>query len=119
VGEVAKTAQAHFICLAYNLATMLEGALAEKDNVTNVAEQNRRDERTDARLEEEKKKARACKRETGYLAFLNPIIPARVLVESRQTTLSVKLLRWISSFVGRLKPWEEMLAHLRRAYAEL
>jgi hypothetical protein len=117
--ETAKTAQAHFICLGHNLLSALEAAV-ELEGAPDVAEDARRSERTAERLAEERKMVDAQPKLTGILAFMNAKMPSPELLRSRKTTLGVKFLRWVRSYLfDRETAWPLMLARLAHYRASL
>lgn len=99
----AKAMQAHFLCLAHNLALLQEHKLEREEGITNVAETMRKIRR----LEED--------RQTVLGKGLE--LPPALQTLQRFTQRSVKFIRWLRMFLFLPAPWERMLTVLRRLYA--
>ncbi len=103
--ETAKTMQANFVCLAYNLITLMEHQLGEQENIVNEPEIKRREKR--------------LKELEGQLQKQGEQIPYAYKVIQRMTQRGVKLIRWICNHLFQNGPWQEALDSLRRQYRSL
>lgn len=118
VSDVAKAAQGHFICMAYNLIKHLEHILLAEEKIRNAAEEARRQQRAAERMAEEKKRAAAAPKHSGVLEFLNPVLPHPELIAPRAVIPSIKLLRWLWAFMfNNQTPWEVMTKRLADVFA--
>jgi len=104
-GSVAKTAQAHFLCLTHNLLRRLEQVLAAREKITNLPDEDRQA----ARLEQQKQLALNAGRlwPSTWNAFSKPV------------QYSVKLIRWLRSSITLKLPWHAALPRLRALYSKL
>ena len=102
---VAKEAQALFIALTHNLLVLYEQTLATEHGVTNVAEDERRAQRT-ATL------ARQCKAAGKPLSAL-------VLQARQATQRSVKFVRWLRQSIRDAAAEALAVPRLRALYATL
>ena len=102
---VAKTAQAHFICLTHNLLRRIEVILATREQITNQPDERRRKER----LNQQKQRTLDAGRlwPSTWDTLLKPV------------QFSVKLLRWLRSSISSKLPWHTALPRLRALYASL
>ncbi len=103
--ENAKTMQANFVCLAYNLITLMEHQLGEQENIVNEPEIKRREKR--------------LKELEGQLQKQGEQIPYAYKVIQRMTQRGVKLIRWICNHLFQNGPLQEALDSLRRQYRSL
>lgn len=99
----AKAMQAHFLCLAHNLALLQEHQLARQEGITNVAEHSRKSRRLAADRKNVHEAGAQC--------------PPALQSLQRFTQRSLKFIRWLRMFLFLPAPWERMLAILRRLYA--
>lgn len=104
-GLVAKEAQAQFIALTHNLLVLYEQALEVRHGVTNLAEDQRRAQRTQA-------EAQACAQAQQPLSAL-------VLATRRATQRSVKFIRWIRQSLHDHVAEAIAVPRLRALYATL
>jgi Transposase DDE domain len=100
----AKAIQMEFICLTHNLMLLLEAKL-EKEGIRNEAENKRRAERLDEAREQARKNG-------GKL-------PSPLELVIRATSRSVKLIRWIRSYLLDNTPWADATPRLRLLYSKL
>ena len=100
----AKTMQAQFICLVFNLLQIMESKLRE-EGVSNTAEEKRQDERA-ARI-------KAGVEEKGL------VYPVTHEMGHSTTQHSVKFIRWLNTHLHRSTPWLAACALLSTLYAKL
>jgi len=101
----AKTNQARFMCLAYNLTILMEHALAREEGIENRPEQQRQARRREEVLDR--------------VARQGAAMPSWYETLERFTQRGVKLLRWLSNLVFANVPWDRALNALRRHYRRL
>ena len=100
----AKAMQANFMCLTHNLMVLYEHQLAA-EGIYNEAEEKRRSQRLEKRIEAATKMSRK--------------IPTIISGVQRLTVRSVKFVRWLRQFMWADKPLRFMHERLRLLYAEL
>ena len=101
----AKSAQAHFLCMAHNLMVRCESQLEREHGVRNEAELARR--------------ARRLEKEEERLAKQKTTLPVLVRTLQRLTVRSVKFIRWLRVQLFAQPHHEPDLAALRHLYATL
>lgn len=134
---VSKSMQGEFIALAWNVLQVLEHELAQQE-VANVAEEKRRNERTEARAAESAERTREEHEEmkawqeeaaatlppqsksgagAGKLAM--PPLESPELYRARRIRIPVKLIRWFRNMLPKTWTWQRMLERLRCLYSTL
>jgi hypothetical protein len=101
----AKCIQGLMICLTYNLCLLLEGVLAQDEQIQNQPEIERRAQRQAALAAAQAKKQLP--------------LPFAYRVLQRLTQRGVKLIRWIRNHLYSPRSWSEATTLLRHAYARL
>ena len=101
----AKTNQARFVCLAYNLTILLEQALAREEGVENWPERERQVRRREEVIDR--------------LARQGAAMPSWYVTLERFTQRGVKLLRWLANLMFANVPWDRALDALPRHYRRL
>ena len=110
-----KTIQAESICLAHNLLLLLERKMEVEDGIDNPLEDKRRRQRLDLATASDTKNSRSqanSKRERNA-----PISDLIARIKQRATVRTIRFIRWVRSNLDARKPWEALLATLRRRYA--
>jgi hypothetical protein len=101
----AKSQQAEFICMAWNLMLLAEHTLDQKEGIRNDPELKRRKQRLELAVE---KAGKAGK-----------MFPQLRLLSNRMTQLGVKLIGWVSAQLWLDASWGEACESLRLLYRSL
>jgi Transposase DDE domain len=137
--QIAKSMQGEFITLAWNVIQVLEHEL-EKQGVANIAEENRRTERTAAREEQVAKATRQAQKQlddsrrealemsglkgskakkVSALIRITVVKESPELYKAREIKIPVKLLRWLRDMLRNSWSWDKMLECLKDLYRNL
>lgn len=99
----AKTIQATFSTLAYNLAKLLSGKIEDSESI--IDEVNEKKKR--ARLDELLDKSKELKTQVPLLRIQN----------QKSSQLSVKFYRWLRVYIFKPSPWSDAILKLKQIYA--
>lgn len=99
----AKTMQAQFICLAHNLMLLMDGELNSNQQITNLKEIQRAEQRGDQAKESAKRQGRQFSP-----LYLNPL---------RRSQLTLKFIRWLRHHLTMNSTMRHAAESLRLVYA--
>jgi hypothetical protein len=99
----AKTMQAAFSTLAYNLAKLLNEKIEREEEIRDDRNEKKKEQRKEELLE--------------ISATLKTEIPSLRIEYQKASQLSVKFYRWLRVYIFKPSSWSESMAKLRHIYA--